>query len=313
MKRLLSLIAFTLPLFGAKTHIVDHLYLADGSSYTGNVAVSWTTSFTSSDGHVNYTGTLFTVVTAGALDLYLEPNDTATPSNTFYIANYNLRSGIKTPEFWIVPTSATPVTLADIRTINAPSPGAAVPLTSLSLGGASVGQCLLAGASVWAPGNCVLTDTAGHNPLWVTYTVTAIANAVNGCANANGCWQVSGVLGANKTAGLTQNLAIFQLPAKGYVQAFRIKSATACTGASTLVTGLGTASSTSRFLNSAVGYDLKAAVSATNFNNNAVITPGSDTSAAVNIVASLVSTGSNIDQIAAGCSFGVSVLYGVLP
>ena len=151
-------------------------------------------------------------------------------------------------------------------------------------------------------------------PVWTKYTVTAIANGANGCANANGCWQVNGVLGANKTAGLTQSVTLFQLPAAGYVGFFRIKSATACTGTTTLLTGLGTAGNANFYMVSAVtGYDLQAAVSATNITTALPVAVGSTTTAAVNIVASLTTTVDNIDQIVAGCSFNVWVLWSVLP
>lgn len=150
-------------------------------------------------------------------------------------------------------------------------------------------------------------------PLWTGYTVTAIANGANGCANANGCWQVNGVLGANKTAGLTQSVTLFQLSANGYIAAYRIKTATACAGTTTLTTGLGTASTPNFFLVSAIGYDLKAAVSATNITTALPLAMGSDTAAAVNAVASLTATVDNIDQITAGCSFTAWVLSAVLP
>ena len=161
-----------------------------------------------------------------------------------------------------------------------------------------------------------LTFTPGKfgQPLWSKYTVTAIANAVNGCANANGCWQVNGVLGAIKTAGLTQSVTLFQLPANGYLNSYRLKTATACTGTTTLFTGLGTASTPNLFLISAVtGYDLQAAVSATNISTALPLVQGSDTTAAVNLVASLTTTVDNIDQIVAGCSFTVWVLSSTLP
>src|SRR5205814_582235 len=150
--------------------------------------------------------------------------------------------------------------------------------------------------------------------VWSKYVVTALANASGGCVNANGCWQVNGVLGANKSAALTQSVTLFSLPANGFLADYRIKSATACTGTTTLLTGLGTTSTPDLYLVSAAsGYDLQAAVSATNFTVSAPVAVGSDTTAAVNVVASLVSTGSNITAVAAGCSFTVWTLISTLP
>lgn len=149
---------------------------------------------------------------------------------------------------------------------------------------------------------------------WNTYAVLAIANGTNGCANANGCWQVNGVLGANKAAGVTQALTLAALPANGYVEAFRIKSSTACTGTTTLRAGLGTTGTPDLFMVSAsTGYSLIAAVSNTNITTANPLVQGSDTVAATNLVVNLTSTGSNIDQLAAGCAFTVSALIGILP
>jgi len=151
-------------------------------------------------------------------------------------------------------------------------------------------------------------------PIWTTYTVLAIANGVNGCANANGCWQVNGTLGANKAAAMTQSVVLFQLPANGFLSQFRIKSITACSGTTTLLTGLGTASSTDFYkVSASTGYDLEASVSNTNITTVAPVAVGADTVAAVNVVSSLTSTVANIDQVVTGCSWKVSVLTGTLP
>jgi hypothetical protein len=180
----------------------------------------------------------------------------------------------------------------------------------------SIGMALLALALLVGPGlqgSNIAQAVVTPFPLWSSYLVTAIGNGVNGCANANGCWSINGALGPNKAAALTQNIVLFGLPANGFVQSYRIKSAVQCTGTASLASGLGTASSPNFYLISATGYDLEAAVSATNITTALPLLTGADTSAAVNVVASLTSTGQNIDQVTAGCSFTVSVLSGLLP
>jgi hypothetical protein len=173
---------------------------------------------------------------------------------------------------------------------------------------------LFAGLAKDARASSITPGLPTSIPSWSSYTVTAIANGVNGCANANGCWQVNGALGANKTAGLTQSVTLAQLAANGYVLAYRVKSLTACTGTTTLLTGLGTSSTPSLYSVSAVtGYNLQSAVSNTNLTTLLPVAMGSDTTSAVNLVASVISTVANIDQVAAGCSFAVSVLSAVLP
>jgi hypothetical protein len=160
-------------------------------------------------------------------------------------------------------------------------------------------------------GKLSIVGTPGNVPYWAKYALVAIANGVNGCANANGCWQVNGVLGANKTAGFTQDVILFQLPSNGYVDPpVRIKTATACTGSATALTGLGTAGNNVFYR--AQTYDIQAAPSATNF-GDALAASGSTTTAAVNVVASLITTINNIDQLVAGCAVDYWVKWAVLP
>jgi hypothetical protein len=150
----------------------------------------------------------------------------------------------------------------------------------------------------------------GTVPAWKKYALVAIANGVNGCANANGCWQVNGVLGANKAAGFTQDVVLFQLPAGGFIGNGSVKTAVACTGTATALTGLGTTSNDVVFR--AATYNIAAAVSATNF-SDVFPAVGRTTTAAENVVASLVTTVNNIELLVAGCEVDYWVRYATLP
>lgn len=112
----LSLLTCALPVRAALTTVEDTIYNAGGGYCSGTIQISWTT-FYATDGHLVFAGSLVTPVAAAVngLDVVLEPGQ--------YTASYNLtQSGCATgAEQWIVPTSATPVTLADIRSIN-PNP-----------------------------------------------------------------------------------------------------------------------------------------------------------------------------------------------
>jgi len=151
----------------------------------------------------------------------------------------------------------------------------------------------------------------GSVPAWKKYSLLAIANGVNGCANASGCWQVNGVLGADKAAALIQDVVLFQLPGSGKISDWRIKTSTACTGTATANTGLGTAANNVLFR--AQAYDIQAAPAATNLTEGPTAGAGSGTSAAINIVASLITTVNNVDQLVTGCAVDFWVLYSVLP
>jgi hypothetical protein len=154
---------------------------------------------------------------------------------------------------------------------------------------------------------------AGQGPTyqtWRKFSLVKIANAVNGCANAKGCWQVNGALGAVATNGLTQDVALFQKPANGFIDSYSMKTAVACTGTTTALTGLGTA--TNNVLYHAQDYNIAAAVSATNYSDT-FSGYGRSTTAAENVVASLITTVEHVDDLVAGCAIDFWVASGVLP
>lgn len=152
---------------------------------------------------------------------------------------------------------------------------------------------------------------ASYVPGWYKYSLIAIANGVNGCANAAGCWQVNGVLGANKTAGLTQDVVLAALPAKWHVTDWSIKTAVVCTGATTALSGLGVTSNTTLFR--AQTYDIAAAVADANLTTGPTAGAGANTTAGTNLVASLITTVNNVDQLVVGCAVDYHVLESVRP
>jgi hypothetical protein len=150
-------------------------------------------------------------------------------------------------------------------------------------------------------------------PVWTKYTVTAVANGASGCATVTGCWVVNGASAVDRDAALTQTITLFQLPAKGFVHNARIKSATACTGVTTLTTSLGVTGTDTFFISTL--YDLMAAVSATNLTNALLLKVGSSTASAVNVTAPLIATGigKTMQDVVDGCSFTAWIEWSVLP
>lgn len=156
-------------------------------------------------------------------------------------------------------------------------------------------------------GMLTYATTGNPYPVWTKCTVTN--SSTNLVVSGTGCTSAT----IAKAAALTQNIVLLALPANGYVHNFRIKTSTAFAGTTTLLGGLGTASSPNLFLVSAVtGYNLKGAVAATNLSTALPIVGGSDTSAGVNVVLSLTSTVDNVTSISAGV-VDVWVLWSVLP
>jgi hypothetical protein len=149
-------------------------------------------------------------------------------------------------------------------------------------------------------------------PIWTKYSLVSIANGANGCTNANGCWQVNGVYNSIRAAALTQDVIIFTLSAKGFVSDTRIKTAVACTGTTTALTGLGTAASNAYF--QAQTYDLQPAAANTNYSDTTAFR-GAPNAVQADVVASLKTTAGAqfIDTLAAGCAVEYWLLVGTLP
>jgi hypothetical protein len=141
-------------------------------------------------------------------------------------------------------------------------------------------------------------------PAWQKYSVVFIANAAADCVSVNG--------GASVPAagGLTQSAVLFQLPAKGMVEFAILKTATACTGTTTLVATVGDAGGATKFRSAT--YDLKASVGDTNVAGAPALAAPSS-AAAANVVLGLTSTVENLTSVVAGCAVNVYLKWGVLP
>ena len=99
----------------ATTTIQDTVYRADGTPAGGTVVVSWPTFTTAAGQAVGAGNTSATIGPNGALSLALAPNAEATPTGSYYTAVLHLNDGTTSQQYWVVPVSATPVTLATIE------------------------------------------------------------------------------------------------------------------------------------------------------------------------------------------------------
>jgi trimeric autotransporter adhesin len=105
----------------ATTQVTDTVYLADGTTATGTVIVSWQ-AFTTAIGQSVPAGTTSATINAGGvLSLQLAPNAGATPMGTYYTAVYHLDDGTISREFWVVPVSQTPVLVSAIKSTVLPT------------------------------------------------------------------------------------------------------------------------------------------------------------------------------------------------
>ena len=105
----------------ATTTVTDTIYRADGTAATGTVLVSWP-AFSSALGQTIPSGsTSATIAAGGVLSVQLAPNAGATPIGSYYTAVYHLDDGTVSREFWVVPSSSTPVHLSAVKSTVLPT------------------------------------------------------------------------------------------------------------------------------------------------------------------------------------------------
>jgi trimeric autotransporter adhesin len=105
----------------ATTTVTDTIYRADGTAATGTVLVSWP-AFSSATGQTIPSGsTSATIAAGGLLSVQLAPNAGATPIGSYYTAVYHLDDGTVSREFWVVPSSQTPVHLSAVKSTVLPT------------------------------------------------------------------------------------------------------------------------------------------------------------------------------------------------
>ena len=105
----------------ARTTVSDTVYRADGTAASGTLLISWP-AFTTADAKPVAAGTLsLTIATGGAVSVALVPNAGANPDGTFYKVVFKLDDGTTETETWVIPSSATAVTIGAVRATVVPS------------------------------------------------------------------------------------------------------------------------------------------------------------------------------------------------
>ncbi len=104
--------------FAAKTTVVGTFVGPGGDPVNGQIFITANSGWTNVDGSTTLkNSTLRGQITNGVLSIQLEPNDVSSPSGTTYSVRYSFAGNI---EIWFVPTSGTPLTVDDVRTLPAP-------------------------------------------------------------------------------------------------------------------------------------------------------------------------------------------------
>lgn len=132
--------------------VSDTLRGPDGLPSAGRLVISWPTFIPASGGIVFAGRQEVRVGPNGAFSVVLTANDAAQPSGTSYRVDVVV-SGVSTRENWVVPTSASSLTVGQVRVSPPPVPSFTIGLSQLSVSGASVGDCIVfeGGSATWAP------------------------------------------------------------------------------------------------------------------------------------------------------------------
>jgi hypothetical protein len=146
MKRLLVLFLVLPAGLAAGTRIQDTVKYPDGTPASGRAEVTLFTSFFTPGNEPIGAGKQTVTITNGVVDITLEPNDTATPSGTSYAVRFFLTRGTYF-QYWVVPTSATPLKIKDVAVTTIPTPALTVALSQLSSLGALKGDVIAFGTA----------------------------------------------------------------------------------------------------------------------------------------------------------------------
>lgn len=223
--RVLFLLLLSLPAF-AGVQISDTIQTPfSGVPFIGKITISGPQMTTAAGQTVARWQNDYQVVN-GVFSVTLEPNDTATPVGTSYSARYTptpAQRGAAWTETWVVPTSASPLKINQVRVLTIPAPGLVILPQQIAAGGATLGQCLGWSGSAWEPVDCAGTSVTSFNGR--NGTVVAESGDYS-------FGQISGIAGYG------------QLPALSYSVAFSAQTYSAgtvsVTNGSTAITGIGT-------------------------------------------------------------------------
>jgi hypothetical protein len=149
MRKLVLLALFCVRAY-ALTTVSETLHVYDGSLFNGDIVIMAPPLTTAAGAYVPKWQHRYTI-TSGALSIDLEPNDTALPSSTTYEVYLYPASGQSTVEYWYVPTSATPVTVGQVRLRFRPAAGTSITPGQIVQSGASKGALIINTGSTWLP------------------------------------------------------------------------------------------------------------------------------------------------------------------
>ena len=133
---------------GAET-ITDTLRDPSGVATPGRITISWQ-GFIDSSSQPVPAARLVIEAPAGVFSVVLAANAGSLPAGTSYRVEYRIGQ-VRSNEWWIVPVSASPLTIADVAQPTAPTPSFFVNLSQLTRSLANVGDVPKWDGLAWTP------------------------------------------------------------------------------------------------------------------------------------------------------------------
>jgi hypothetical protein len=152
------------------TQVLDTIVWPNGTTPSGTAIISWGRTL-NNDRQPVAAGQMTITITNGVVNVSLLPLDVALPVGTCYSFQATLNGQVQAKQYWFVPTSATPVTLAQIQTSIPCAVQSGVIVAPAQINPGPAGQTLV----LTSPGTGVpqwLPSTGGSGTAIVTLTIT---------------------------------------------------------------------------------------------------------------------------------------------
>jgi hypothetical protein len=186
------------------TPILDTLVWPGTGSPNGTATIIWGRSQNNAVPRATiYPGQETITITNGLISVSLFANSLMLPISTCYQVNYNIQGSPGQTKWWYVPYSVTPVTLAQIESLQScpTQSGALISPSNIGDAGATTGQVLTWNGAYWTP---AASGGGGGSPLF-----SSILTGVNNAATmtcGTGCtltYSGTGIVNADQLAGNT--------------------------------------------------------------------------------------------------------------
>ena len=188
---------------GAQTHVVDHVYLADGvTAAQGKIYVTCARKV-ATGGTVLTSQITVPIGAAGSVDFLVQGGTAASCTARYALVDATGKPSSAYTETWVVPVTGSALTIANLWG-TAVAPGVPVSPAQITQFGATANQALCWSGSAWGPGSCGGGGGGGTGPTGPTGPTGATGpSGAVGPSGASGPQGPTGPTGATGPTGGT--------------------------------------------------------------------------------------------------------------